>query len=80
MQQLPSLHHFKTPYGVSVYSNIPIQFLSLVKERLRGAAGLGFRWKYRPRGPRPDSRYNTVMKDANRFSVYLERDYGRFSL
>ena len=59
----------------SVYKNIPIQFLAEVKKQLRGTAEEGHRWQYRPRGPRPHSRYNTLMQDANRFSVYMVTDY-----
>ena len=60
----------------SIYKNIPIQFLAQVKKQLRGTAEEGHRYQYRPRGPRYKwGRYHTMMADANRFSVYMVRDY-----
>ena len=77
VEQVLRLPAFFSPTDTdcSVYKNIPIHFLAQVKRQLLGKQEAGYRWQYRPRGPRPNSFHNTVMKDANRFSVYMVRDY-----
>jgi hypothetical protein len=67
-----NLDCFTSPsYEGSAFKNIPIQFLKETQDRLRGTANVGYRIRYRFRGPRYDyTRGFTAKKDANRFSVY----------
>jgi hypothetical protein len=55
----------------SIFKNIPIRDLSTVKRLLNKTNPIGLRFRYR--GPRYDlNRGYTLIKHANRFSVYLK--------
>ena len=55
----------------SIFKNIPIREVQRVKTLLRKTNPIGLRFRYR--GPRYDwTRSYTLIKDANRFSVYLK--------
>ena len=72
-----NLNCFRSPANeVSVFKNIPMDMLDLVRDRLKSK---GLKITVRYRGPRPASpgRYKCtaqstcLIKDATRFSVYL---------
>lgn len=59
----------KRAYQSALYKNVPIDLLD---EFRRTARLMGLRFNVRFRGPRPNSRYNTHKRDANRFDAYLK--------
>jgi len=57
------------PYQSALYKSVPID---LLEEFRLLARQMGLRFTIRYRGPRPNSRYNTHKRDANRFDAYLK--------
>lgn len=56
-------------YQSALYKSVPINLLDEFRQTARL---MGLRFNVRFRGPRPNSRYNTHKRDANRFDAYLK--------